>query len=102
MVSVVYAALIALQQQPLDTAYTAAIQRFTSEPRFNTELTDHLPADPRVPTPLQALHSEYGPHPSNRCGSNSLCAHRCNPCTSAPLNGRKTNSAKIGSSLKTE
>lgn len=42
MISAVYVALIALQQQPLDTAYTAAIRRFTSEPRFNTELTDHL------------------------------------------------------------
>ena len=47
-------ALIALQQ-PLDTAYTNQIRRLTTEPRFNTELTDHLPADARVPTPLQAL-----------------------------------------------
>jgi len=47
-------ALIATQQ-PLDTAYTAAIRRLTTEPRFNTELTDRLPADPRVPTPLQVL-----------------------------------------------
>ena len=55
MVAAVTVALIALQQQPLDTAYTAAIRRYTSEPRFNTELTDHLPADPHVPTPLQVL-----------------------------------------------
>ncbi len=42
-------------QQPLDTAYTSRIRALTSEPRFNTELTDHLVADPRVPTPLQVL-----------------------------------------------
>jgi hypothetical protein len=45
----------ALAQQPQDTAYTRQIRSFTSEPRFNTELTDHLPADPAVPTPLQVL-----------------------------------------------
>ncbi len=42
-------------QQPDDTAYTRQIRAFTSEPRFNTELTDHLPADPVVPTPLKVL-----------------------------------------------
>ena len=42
-------------QQPDDTAYTRQIRSFTSEPRFNTELTDHLPSDPAVPTPLQLL-----------------------------------------------
>jgi len=47
-------ALLALQQ-PVDTAYTAKIRELTTEPRFNTELTDHLPADPRVPTPLKVL-----------------------------------------------
>lgn len=47
-------ALIALQQ-PVDSAYTAKIRELTTEPRFNTELTDHLPADPRVPTPFKAL-----------------------------------------------
>ncbi len=45
----------AAAQQPLDTAYTRQIRALTSEPRFNTELTDHLPADPRVPTPLALL-----------------------------------------------
>lgn len=44
-----------LAQQPLDTAYTRQIRELTSAPRFNTELTDHLPADPRLPTPLQVL-----------------------------------------------
>ena len=47
-------ALLALQQ-PLDSAYTAKIRELTTEPRFNTELTDHLPADPRVPTPFKVL-----------------------------------------------
>ena len=42
-------------QQSDDTAYTRQIRAFTSEPRFNTELTDHLPADPSVPTPLKVL-----------------------------------------------
>jgi len=56
MVIAVLAAL-ALQQppQPVDSAYTAKIRELTTEPRFNTELTDHLPADTRVPTPLKAL-----------------------------------------------
>ncbi len=47
-------ALIALQQ-PVDSVYTNKIRELTTEPRFNTELTDHLPADPRVPTPLKVL-----------------------------------------------
>jgi hypothetical protein len=52
----VHAVLAALAlQQPVDSAYTARIRELTTEPRFNTELTDHLPADSRVPTPLKAL-----------------------------------------------
>src|SRR3989442_6360505 len=47
-------ALLALQQ-PVDTAYTTKTRELTTEPRFNTELTDHLPADTRVPTPLKVL-----------------------------------------------
>jgi zinc carboxypeptidase len=54
MVAAAFLALIALQQ-PQDTAYTNQIRRLTTEPRFNTELTDHLPADSKVPTPLQVL-----------------------------------------------
>ncbi len=42
-------------QQPLDTAYTRQIRAYTSEPRFNTEFTDHLVDDPRVPSPLKVL-----------------------------------------------
>jgi hypothetical protein len=53
MVLAVIAALTL--QQPVDSAYTARIRELTTEPRFNTELTDHLPADARVPTPLTVL-----------------------------------------------
>jgi hypothetical protein len=55
MVLAAVVALLALQQQSVDSAYTAKIRELTTEPRFNTELTDHLPADPRVPTPLKVL-----------------------------------------------
>jgi hypothetical protein len=45
----------ATAQQPLDTAYTRQIRELTSAPRFNTELTDQLPDDPRVPSPLDVV-----------------------------------------------
>ena len=48
-------AATAVAQQPIDSAYTRQIRASTSEPRFNTDLTDYLPADPRIPTPLAAL-----------------------------------------------
>jgi hypothetical protein len=54
MVCAAVLALVTLQQ-PVDTAYTARIRELTTEPRFNTELTDHLPTNPKVPTPLRAL-----------------------------------------------
>src|SRR5690242_8110102 len=41
--------------QPVDQAYTAQIARFTTDPRFNTPLTDYLPASADVPTPLKVL-----------------------------------------------
>jgi hypothetical protein len=44
--------------QPIDSAYTARIRELTpTHPKwkFNTELTDYLPASDRVPTPLQTL-----------------------------------------------
>jgi hypothetical protein len=41
--------------QPLDQAYTAQIGRYTTDPKFNTPLTDYLPASPTVPTPLTVL-----------------------------------------------
>jgi hypothetical protein len=54
MVLAAVVALFALQQ-PVDSAYTAKIRELTTEPRFNTELTDHLPADARVPSPFKVL-----------------------------------------------
>jgi hypothetical protein len=36
-----------------DETYTADIRKFTTEPRFMTELVDHLPASASVPTPLE-------------------------------------------------
>ena len=48
-------ATTAFAQQPHDTAYTEAIRNETTEPRFLTELVDHLPASATVPTPL-AFH----------------------------------------------
>src|SRR5204863_78665 len=42
-------------QQPLDTSYTRQIRDYTSEPRFNTELTDHMVEGGRIPSPLGVL-----------------------------------------------
>jgi hypothetical protein len=41
--------------QPLDEGYTAKIREYTTEPFFLTELVDHLPASPTVPTPEKVL-----------------------------------------------
>jgi hypothetical protein len=38
---------------PIDQPYTDAIRKFTTEPRFLTELVDHLPASETVPSPLE-------------------------------------------------
>jgi hypothetical protein len=42
-------------QQPVDQAYTAAIAKDTTEPYFNSPLTDYLPASKTVPTPQAVL-----------------------------------------------
>ncbi len=42
-------------KQPIDQAYTAAIANDTTEPRFNSPLTDYLPASTTVPTPAAVL-----------------------------------------------
>jgi hypothetical protein len=49
--------VLALPQsaQAVDSVYSAKIRELTTEPRFNTELTDHVPADARVPSPLKVL-----------------------------------------------
>src|SRR5688500_8423960 len=43
----------ALAQQPNDEPYTDQIRKQTTDPRFLTELVDHLPASDTVPTPLK-------------------------------------------------
>ncbi len=41
--------------QPVDQSYTAAIAKDTTEPYFNSPLTDYLPASKTVPTPAAVL-----------------------------------------------
>ena len=41
--------------QAVDQAYTEQILKFTTDPAFNSPLTDYLPASDTVPTPLQSL-----------------------------------------------
>jgi hypothetical protein len=41
--------------QPIDEAYTAKIREYTTEPFFNSPLTDYLPASKTVPTPKVVL-----------------------------------------------
>ena len=38
-----------------DTAYTAKIKEFTTDPQFLTELVDHLPESSKVPSPDKVL-----------------------------------------------
>jgi len=41
--------------QAVDQAYTDQIRKFTTDPAFNSPLTDYLPASDTVPTPLKSL-----------------------------------------------
>ncbi|HUD99902.1 MAG TPA: M14 family zinc carboxypeptidase [Bryobacteraceae bacterium] len=41
--------------QPIDEAYTKKIREYTTEPFFNSPLTDYLPASKTVPTPNAVL-----------------------------------------------
>lgn len=47
-------------QQPVDTKYTDAIKKYTTEPYFNSPLTDYLPASKTVPTPEAVLGDVSG------------------------------------------
>src|SRR5829696_4068309 len=47
------AAVPAVAQQPIDSAYTAKIKEHLQDSRITTELVDHLPASTTVPTPLK-------------------------------------------------
>ena len=40
---------------PIDSDYTAKIKEYTTEPFFNSPLTDYLPASKTVPTPKAVL-----------------------------------------------
>src|SRR5579871_1067793 len=46
--------------QPIDEAYTAKIREYTTEPFFNSPLTDYLPASKSVPTPKAVLGDVAG------------------------------------------
>jgi hypothetical protein len=46
--------------QPVDQAYTAKIAKYTTQPDFNTPLTDYLPASQTVPTPEAVLGDVAG------------------------------------------
>ena len=46
--------------QAIDESYTAAIRKYTTEPEFNSPLTDYLPASKNVPTPAKVLGDVSG------------------------------------------
>ena len=46
--------------QAIDESYTAAIRKYTTEPQFNSPLTDYLPASKTVPTPAKVLGDVSG------------------------------------------
>src|SRR5438132_13317793 len=45
---------------PIDQQYTAKIKEYTTEPFFNSPLTDYLPASKTVPTPKAVLGDVAG------------------------------------------
>ncbi|HWQ32404.1 MAG TPA: M14 family zinc carboxypeptidase, partial [Blastocatellia bacterium] len=47
-------------QQPVDQEYTQKIREYTTEPFFNSPLTDYLPASSKVPTPKAVLGDVAG------------------------------------------
>jgi hypothetical protein len=46
--------------QPIDEEYTSRIREYTTEPFFNSPLTDYLPASATVPTPKSVLGDVAG------------------------------------------
>src|SRR6266516_3313379 len=46
--------------QPIDEEYTKNIREYTTEPFFNSPLTDYLPSSPKVPTPKAVLGDVAG------------------------------------------
>ncbi|MER3546929.1 MAG: hypothetical protein C4338_04705, partial [Rhodanobacteraceae bacterium] len=47
-------------QQAVDQAYTAKIAQYTTQPEFNSPLTNYLPASSNVPTPEEVLGDVAG------------------------------------------
>ena len=47
-------------QQPVDAAYGKKIAEYTTDPQFNSPLTDYLPASASVPTPARVLGDVSG------------------------------------------
>ncbi len=47
-------------RQPVDQDYTSRIRQYTTEPYFNSPLTDYLPASKTVPTPEKVLGDVSG------------------------------------------
>src|SRR5262245_20182126 len=47
-------------QQPIDEEYTRKIREYTTQPFFNSPLTDYLPASAKVPTPKAVLGDVAG------------------------------------------
>src|SRR6202789_4589008 len=47
-------------KQANDEEYTTKIKEYLSDPRFTSELVDHLPASSRIPTPLKFLGTMPG------------------------------------------
>ena len=47
-------------RQPIDEQYTGKIREYTTQPFFNSPLTDYLPASPNVPTPKSVLGDVAG------------------------------------------
>jgi hypothetical protein len=52
--------MIRASNQPIDDEYTKKIREYTTEPFFNSPLTDYLPASPNVPTPKAVLGDVAG------------------------------------------
>jgi hypothetical protein len=50
----------ARRRQPIDEEYTKKIREYTTEPFFNSPLTDYLPASKTVPTPKAVLGDVAG------------------------------------------
>jgi hypothetical protein len=47
-------------RQPIDQSYTEHIKQYTTQPYFNSPLTDYLPASKTVPTPSKVLGDVSG------------------------------------------